>query len=44
MLFGSIVDARRGLTLPAAAVVAAVPLKVPNPYTSSVSAPVAELL
>ena len=41
MSFGSIIiDARRGLTIPAVAVVAAVPLQVPTPCASSVSDPV----
>ena len=44
MLFGSIIEARRGVTIPAAAVVAAVPLKVPTPSASSVSYPAVELL
>ena len=33
-MFGSIINARHGLTIPAAAVVAAVLLQVPTPYTS----------
>ena len=44
MSFGSIIDARRGLTIPAAAVVAAVPLQDPTPCTSSGFDPVVELL
>ena len=45
MSFGSIVtDARRGLTTPAVAVVAAVHLQDPNPCTSSGFDPLVELL
>ena len=45
MLFGSIIiDARRGFTILAAAVVAAMPLKDPSPCTSSGFDPVVELL
>ena len=45
MSFGSIViDARRGLTIPAVAVVAAVPLQVPTLCTSSGFDPIVELL
>ena len=43
-LVASIVDARRGLTTPALAVVAAVPLQGPSPCTSSGFDPVVELL
>ena len=44
MSFGSIVDARRGLTTPAVAVVAAVHLQGPTPSTSSGFDPVVQLL
>ena len=44
MSFGGIVDARRGLTLPVAAVVAAVHLQDPTPCTSSGFDPIVELL
>ena len=44
MSFGSIIDAWRGLTIPAVAVVGAVPLQVPTPCASSVSALSVELL
>ena len=44
MLFGSIIGARRGVTIPAAAVVAAVPLQVPTLSASPVFYPIAELL
>ena len=44
MSFGSMVDARRGLTIPAVAVVAAVHLQGPSPCTSSGFDPVVELL
>ena len=44
MSFGSMVDARRGLTLPSTAVVAAMPLQDPSQCTSSVFDPVVELL
>ena len=45
MSFGSIaIDARRGLTIPAVAVIAAVPLQGPSPCTSSGFDPVVELL
>ena len=44
MSFGGIVNARRWLTLPVAAVVAAVPLQVPTPCASSVSDPVVAIV
>ena len=44
MLFGGIVDAKHGLTLAAAAVVAAMLLQVTTPCTSLVFAPSVELL
>ena len=44
MPFGSMVDAKRGITIPAAAVVAAVHLQGPTPCTSLAFAPFVELL
>ena len=44
MTFGSIVDARRGLTIPEAAVVVAEPLQGPTPCASSVSDPVVAIV
>ena len=45
MSFGSIaIDARRGLTIPEAAVVAAAPLQVTTPCASSVSDPVVAIV
>ena len=44
MLFGGIIDAKHGLTLAVAAVVAAMLLQVTTPPTSLVFAPSVELL